>query len=245
MVRPTTGHNNGVFYWSSIFCLDVLLCRCNCIVAISCRQAFVDKRLNLYRSVSAQYWKVASNMANIGIYILCGGASSRMGTCKATLSVSGKSMVQHIVDRTSTVQHPTFLVGKSHQQTELSMNGVHWIEDDSPQLHPLHGVVAALKSAQQQYFDSILILPCDTPFASTEGLHALLNICPSVAVDPNGNIHPLLLHIPTHWLHRAQESLRKHASMKSFAHNIRSVRLSHRDVHNINRPSDIPPHPTP
>lgn len=165
-----------------------------------------------------------------------------MGTCKATLSVAGKSMVQHIIDTTSMLQYPIFLVGKSHQKTDLSIDGVHWIEDNTPDRHPLHGVVAALKSAQTHNFESTLILPCDTPFTSLEGLRSLLEVCPSVASDPNGSLHPLLIHIPITWLHRAQDHLSKHRSMKSFAQNIRSVRLSHTDVNNINRPADIPQH---
>jgi len=165
-----------------------------------------------------------------------------MGTCKATLSVAGKSMVQHIIDTTSMLQYPIFLVGKSQQKRDLSIDGVHWIEDHTPNRHPLYGVVAALKSAKTNDFDSALILPCDTPFTSLKGLQKLLEACPSVASDPNGSIHPLLSHLPVNLLHRAQEHLSKQQSMKSFAQNIRSVRLSHTDVSNINRPSDIPQH---
>jgi molybdopterin-guanine dinucleotide biosynthesis protein A len=168
-----------------------------------------------------------------------------MGTCKASLTVAGKSMVQHIIETTSMLQQPKFLVGKSHQKKDLSIDGVHWIEDNTPARHPLYGVVAALKSAKTNNFDSALILPCDTPFVSLEGLQHLLEICPSVASDPSGSLHPLLIHlpitpIPINWLHRAQDHLSKHGSMKSFAQNIPSVRLSHTEVNNINRPSDIP-----
>ena len=120
--------------------------------------------------------------------------------------------------------------------------GTPWVEDETVNQHPLHGVCAALKSAKNNSFDSILVLPCDTPFVSLEAICNLLKVCPSVASDPNDNLHPLLLHLPTHWINRVQEHLSKHSSMKSFARNIRSVRLSYTDVHNINRPSDIPQH---
>lgn len=193
------------------------------------------------------FWTMGSSVAQInrskstGVYILCGGASSRMGQCKGTVEIQGRPMIKHILDTLSPLPSPVFLVGKPEQQTILNQYGQEWVSDRNVTYHPLNGVVAGLEHAIGN-FEQTLFLPCDTPFVSVRSIERLLQNCPSVAIDPLGEIHPLMLHIPVSWIERARQFLRDERSMKSFAEPSRLVTLSHNCLRNLNRPSDLP-HP--
>ena len=162
-----------------------------------------------------------------------------MGRCKTTIELDGQTMIARILHTTSTLEAPTFLVGKPSQQQVLSQYETSWISDQSTTFHPLNGVVTALQHAQA-HFDSALFLPCDTPFLSSECLLKLLQEIPSVAIDPSGRCHPLLLHIPTTWIERANQYLSVEGSMKSFAEPAGLVELPHDSLRNLNNPSDLP-----
>ena len=176
---------------------------------------------------------------SVGIYILCGGASSRMGQCKTTIEVHGQTMLTRILETIAAIDLPTFLVGKPSQQNLLSQYQIPWISDKSTTYHPLNGIVTALEHAQT-HFDSTLFLPCDTPFLSSDCVLKLLLDSPSVAVDPSGSLHPLLLHIPTSWMERANRYLSAQRSMKAFSEPASLVELPHDSLRNLNNPSDLP-----
>ena len=177
--------------------------------------------------------------AHLGVYILCGGASSRMGRCKATIEVDGQMMLARILETVSTLQSPIFLVGKSKQKAVLSQYNTPWISDHTTTFHPLNGVVSALSHAKP-LFENALFLPCDTPFISLDSIRKLLERVPSVAVDSAGQMHPLLLHVPVSWVDRANRYLENEASMKAFAEPSNLVELSHHCLRNLNNPSDLP-----
>ena len=162
-----------------------------------------------------------------------------MGRCKTTIELDGQTMLARILQTTSRLSTPTFLVGKPSQQRLLNQYKAPWISDRSTTFHPLNGVVAGLQHAQS-HFDSALFLPCDTPFLSSECLFKLLQDSPSVAIDPSGRCHPLLLHIPTTWIERANQYLSVEGSMKSFAEPAGLVELPHDSLRNLNNPSDLP-----
>ena len=174
-----------------------------------------------------------------GVYVLCGGASSRMGMCKTKVKIHGQPMVARILHTVSALHMPTFLVGKPSQQSYLGLYSTNWISDQTDAFHPLNGVLTALEHAKG-LFTSALILPCDTPFISTECILQLLKISPSVAVDPSGRIHPLLLNIPISWIDRAQHHLEKQGSMKTFAETAKLVEIPYDSLRNFNNPSDLP-----
>jgi len=176
----------------------------------------------------------------VAIYILCGGASSRMGRCKTTVEVEGQTMLSKIVETVRTTQKPLFLIGKIAQHQQLQQYDTPCVIDQHDFYHPLNGVVTGLTHAQSNGFQNGLFLPCDTPFITTKDIRMLLKECPSVAQDPNKEIHPLILHIPTTWSMRAQSFLYEQRSMKSFAEPAGLVTLSHNSLRNLNRPSDLP-----
>ena len=162
-----------------------------------------------------------------------------MGRSKVNVDIHGRPMIKHILDTASTLSSKVFLVGKPSQMSTLSQYGHTFISDHATTFHPLNGVVAGLEHAKKS-FEHALFLPCDTPFMSTEAMQRLLLHSPSVAMDPAGNIHPLLIHIPISCIERAQQYLHDERSMKSFAEPARLVTISHHCLRNLNRPSDLP-----
>ncbi len=177
----------------------------------------------------------------VGIYILCGGQSSRMGQCKANVKLDQHvTMLDRVLETLRPLQFPIHLIGKATQQATIERPQCTWISDGSTLQHPLTGVIAALEHARSMQRDSLLILPCDTPFLSQDDIRALLSHCPSVAKDPNDQMHPLLLHLPVEWHRKVLTHFNKRDSMKAVASTAFSVRLSHDALRNINRPSDIP-----
>ena len=183
--------------------------------------------------------RVVSNQTT-AIYILCGGASSRMGKCKATVIVDGQTMLEHILQRVAPLDSPTYLVGKPQQQEQFVRFNIPWISDDTSLFHPLNGLVRGLEHASKNMLHTALFLPCDTPFISTESIQKMLIKSPTVAADPKGNVHPLMLHIPIYWIDRAKNFLRTQSSMKAFAEPAGLVTLSHRCLQNFNQPTDLP-----
>ena len=176
---------------------------------------------------------------NVGIYILCGGASSRMGRCKTTVEVYGQTMIKRTLNTVSLLGRPTYLVGKPEQQSTLTRYDIPWISDLNATFHPLNGISAALEHAKP-HFNSALFLPCDMPFLSEACMLKLLQKSPSVAVDSSGRRHPLVLHIPVSWIDRANQYLEKEESMKAFAEPATLIMLPNDCLCNLNNPSDLP-----
>ncbi len=175
----------------------------------------------------------------VGIYILCGGASSRMGRCKTTVEVHGQTMIERTLNTVALLAHHTFLVGKPAQQRTLKQYDTPWISDLNATYHPLNGISAGLEHAKT-HFDSALFLPCDMPFLSVNSIRKLLKEVPSVAVDSSGRRHPLVLHIPVSWVDRASLYLEKEESMKAFAEPAGLIVLPNECLRNLNNPSDLP-----
>ena len=163
-----------------------------------------------------------------------------MGKCKTTVEVNGQTMLSRIVQTVAAVHTPCFLIGKETQHEQLQQYGTPSIFDQNELFHPLNGVVTGLQHAYANGFQRALFLPCDTPFITAEDIRMLLRKCPSIAQDPNGRRHPLIMHIPVTWFSRAKQFLNEQRSMKSFAETARLVTLSHNSVRNLNRPSDLP-----
>lgn len=176
---------------------------------------------------------------NVGIYILCGGASSRMGQCKTTVEVYGQTMIERTLNTVSLLDRPTFLVGKPSQQSTLTQYNTPWISDLNATFHPLNGIFTALEHATK-HFNSAFFLPCDMPFLSVKSILRLLKEPPSVAVDSSGRRHPLVLHIPVSWTDRANLYLEKEESMKAFVEPATLIMLPNDCLRNLNNPSDLP-----
>ena len=181
---------------------------------------------------------MASDMASIGIYILCGGASSRMGCCKTQVQYHGRALLTYILETAQSLEHSVHLVCKPHQKDALQIHDLPLILDASDQTHPLEGVLSAFNHADG-LFQSILVLPCDTPRLSRDSILNLRRQTPSVIEDDTHRIHPLMLHLPLNWMDRCLTYLHSQGSMRDFAALAHRVTVPVHETININYPNEL------
>jgi molybdopterin-guanine dinucleotide biosynthesis protein A len=121
-------------------------------------------------------------------FVMAGGKSSRMGTDKASLSLNGKTLLEHALTTVRQVAKEVFILG-SHQL--YGDYGAEVIEDIFPGCGPLGGIHAALSHVKQMIqlirLESqppqlqplppsatlSLVLAVDTPFITAEFLSYL------------------------------------------------------------------------
>lgn len=130
-------------------------------------------------------------MRGMGFLLLCGGASSRMGRCKALLMVNGEPLYLSVAR-----------AGRAFTERLLSVNdpaiptpeGFARIPDLVPGCGPIGGLHAALSVCESP---ALIVAPCDAPFYS-EALarHLAERFDPAwdalILTDPSGRSHPLL-----------------------------------------------------
>ena len=106
----------------------------------------------------------------IGVFILCGGNSQRMGEFKPLVQWNGRSLIKYTIDTALQLDLPIHLVAKPHQVNLLSNLNLPILEDTEGLVHPLSGVVTSLKNSPSLNIESALILPCDSPLITAETL---------------------------------------------------------------------------
>ncbi len=128
--------------------------------------------------------------------VLAGGFFKRFGQDKALIELNDKPLILHILDRTSKIVDETVVVARSENQKKtferLLSHRASVVVDRYEAQSPLVGVLAGFESVQGEYS---LLLPCDTPFVSSQVARFLLDICvkKSAVIPrwPNGYIEPL------------------------------------------------------
>ncbi|MCC6445771.1 MAG: molybdenum cofactor guanylyltransferase [Armatimonadetes bacterium] len=110
-------------------------------------------------------------MADIELFILAGGKSSRMGRDKASLPFGGEAMLERIVQRLQEA-FPRLTVVKAKGQ-RLPETGAQILEDDMPERGPMGGLYTALKHLERP---KCLIVSCDVPFVSAAFLSHLAEL---------------------------------------------------------------------
>jgi molybdopterin-guanine dinucleotide biosynthesis protein A len=128
--------------------------------------------------------------------ILAGGVSSRFGRDKGLLRLANKPLIKHVLDAVMNIVDERIVVVSSEAQSEGYMKvtgpNVQVTIDKTDIRGPLVGALTGFEVARGDYS---LLLPCDTPLASTEVLSLLLELCVSknAAIPrwPNGYIEPL------------------------------------------------------
>ncbi len=128
--------------------------------------------------------------------ILAGGFSKRFGQDKALIKLAGKPLILHVFDRLCGIVEETVVVVGSETQKQtlerlLSYKASVAI-DESEKQSPLVGALTGLQRVTGFY---CLLLPCDTPFISTQIFQYLLDLCISKSAViprwPIGYIEPL------------------------------------------------------
>ena len=128
--------------------------------------------------------------------ILAGGFSKRFGQDKCLIKLAGKPLVQHVIDGVSAVvDEKVVVVGSNAQRepfAELLKSKVNVIVDKYEGKNPLVGALTGFESVNADYS---LLLPCDTPFVSSEIAALLFDLCVNKGAAiprwPNGYIEPL------------------------------------------------------
>jgi len=128
--------------------------------------------------------------------ILAGGFSKRLGQEKGLIKLVDKPLILHVLDRVYGIVDETLVVISSNNQREafghLLGHRASVIIDRNEMQSPLIGALNGFENVRGEYS---LLLPCDTPFISSEIASLLLDICvnKSAAIPrwPNGYIEPL------------------------------------------------------
>jgi len=128
--------------------------------------------------------------------ILAGGFSKRLGQDKALIELAGRPLVLHVLDRVRGVVDEVMVVVSSDDQRTvfecLLGRKASVVVDKCEIQSPLIGASVGFENAQGEYS---LLLPCDTPFISSEVVALLLDLCvnKSAAIPrwPTGYIEPL------------------------------------------------------
>lgn len=100
---------------------------------------------------------------NLGVVILCGGRSQRMGIDKSQLVFGNKSFLECIVDRVGEVSDQIVVVRNSKEipVPQLSEN-VLWERDEHPNFGPLEGIRVGLRRLAG-VVDYAFVTSCDVP----------------------------------------------------------------------------------
>ena len=122
--------------------------------------------------------------------ILAGGASRRMGTCKALLKINGETMLSRILRQLSEFDRVLLSTGDPTLGEGLSVECTAYLY---PGMGPLAGLHAAFCAVDSE---ALLVLPCDLPFFTKQAAEYLLDHMPEdadalVCMDSTGRIHPL------------------------------------------------------
>jgi len=128
--------------------------------------------------------------------ILAGGFSKRLGQDKGLVQLAGKPLILHVLDTISGVVDETVVVVSSEGQIDpiecLLQGRANIVVDESGTQSPLIGASTGFGNAKGEYS---LLLPCDTPFVSSQIASLLLDLCinKSAVIPrwPNGYIEPL------------------------------------------------------
>ncbi len=128
--------------------------------------------------------------------ILAGGFSKRFGRDKGLVRLKGKPLVTYVLEKVAKVVDEKVIIVGSKAQKNVFLpffrQVASVIVDKYDGNCPLIGALTGFETVQSEYS---LLLPCDTPFLSSEIAALLLDCCigRSAAIPrwPNGWIEPL------------------------------------------------------
>lgn len=104
----------------------------------------------------------------ISAAVLAGGASTRMGRDKALITLKGRTLVEHVVERLRPISDDVFVVTK--RPDALEHVDVPVVTDRRDVQTPLAGIATALRTAR---YGHVFVCACDMPLISTELVHHL------------------------------------------------------------------------
>jgi molybdenum cofactor guanylyltransferase len=183
----------------------------------------------------------------VGVILLAGGKSSRMGTNKALLSIGKTPAIERIVQQLGSMFAEILLVTNTPE--EYKWLGLKMVLDEFPGCGPLAGIHMGLKSAS---FARNLVVACDMPFVSSELGAFLMEQCvgfdAAVPVQKE-NMQPLFAGYQKSCLPYLEDSLQKgQYKLKAFLKAVRVNYISEMELQkfvdpthaffNMNNPED-------
>jgi len=103
-----------------------------------------------------------SSIQGVSCVILTGGESKRMGMDKAQILLSGKTLLERVLE----IVQPLFDdIMISSRGSEPYMEGARFIKDSLPGRGPAVGLCAAIEEARHPF---IFAIACDMPFVKSE-----------------------------------------------------------------------------
>jgi len=150
--------------------------------------------------------------------ILAGGLSKRLGPNKGLITLAGKPLLTHVVDKISGVVDEIVVVVSSESQKRIIEDLVKrkarvTVDRDEAQ-SPLVGALAGFENIRGEYS---LLLSCDSPFVSSQIASLLLDLCVNRSAViprwPNGFIEPLQASYHTKYAQIAAEKTLENGKM--------------------------------
>ena len=125
----------------------------------------------------------------LGLIILAGGKSSRMGQDKGLMDYEGKPMILHVINALQKISKNIVIIANNEEYAQF---GFPTYNDIYKETGPIGGIFTALTHSD---FDQNLIISCDSPNISHELLSHIIN--ESVGYDitipvNNGKSHQLI-----------------------------------------------------
>ncbi len=146
--------------------------------------------------------------AHITGAIIAGGRSKRLGTDKALIYFKGKKLIEYAIELMQAFTNEIVISANKNKYTEYSFPVV---PDNYPDLGPISGLEAVLKHSRTR---KNMVVPCDTPFLSTELYETLINFSETYdAVVPrtaNGKTEPLIAVYSKDILPVISQQIKKH-----------------------------------
>ena len=139
--------------------------------------------------------------------ILAGGESKRMGQDKFKMKINGKPMIVHVIENLKMAGCNKILIQTKQNKTKLehllSNFDVKWNYDNSDENDVLKALLSALNYAKNKNWDSVQLMPVDTPFVSQkliqklsdlldENLEVVIPSTNSSKNSPSKGLEPLL-----------------------------------------------------
>jgi molybdopterin-guanine dinucleotide biosynthesis protein A len=145
--------------------------------------------------------------------ILAGGRGTRLGGDKASVELGGRPLISYPVGAAVGAAGPgDGLVVVAKRETILPELGVVVLREPAEPVHPLAGIVAALREAGGS---AVVAVAADLPFVTPELLAWLAaRDEPLVVPEHGGRLHPLLARYDGSLLVPLEEALRNEAALQ-------------------------------